>query len=63
MKSQRKAEYALRCTLDLRDLLAWYEDDMRWCLRINIVERDARVVFVDKFRRNLAAQNLAEQCV
>ncbi len=39
------------------------EENMRWGLRIEVIERHAEIIFVNLRRRNLARRNLAENTV
>ncbi len=39
------------------------KENMRWGLRIEVVERHAEIIFVNLRRRNLARRNLAENTV
>ncbi len=44
-------------------MLSRDEENMRWGLRIEVIEGDAEIIFVNLRRRNLARRNLAKNTV
>ncbi len=44
-------------------MLTRYDEHVRRCLRIDVVERQHRVALVDQVSRNLPVANLAEEAV
>src|SRR5712691_4864345 len=49
--------------VERRDVALRHDEDVRGCLRIDVVEGEQAVVFVDDGRRNLAFDDLAEETV
>lgn len=50
-------------TMDIPDMIFWHDQDMRWRLRIDVLECDGVVIFMDQFGGNLFLDDLAEDAV
>jgi len=46
-----------------RDVSLWHDQHVRGCLRIDVVECEHAIVFVDDGRRNLPFDDFAEQAI
>lgn len=52
-----------RCLVDPDNMLLWDDQHVRWRLRIDVLERESLLVFIDFLGGNFAGNDLAEKTV
>lgn len=45
------------------DMFAWYDQHMRWSLRVDIAKRHSRIGLVNNIGRDVAGNDFAEQAI
>ena len=64
--ARNQQQFAQKCGVlisrlgETRNCFFWYNQDMHWRLRVDVVKRNRVLIFPNDFRRNLACDNFFE---